>query len=130
MIRWCTVPEKWCATDGRTDRKSDTERWVPQLKIISDNATGVLIVPNWPSQLWFTILQQLLLIEAFIILPNANNLYLPNPPDLKDPFFRNLELMVCLVSGKALAGRGFRPDYEILVRRYGKIVCKTFKEMV
>ena len=103
---------------------------MPQLKIISDNATGVLIVPNWPSQLWFTILQQLLLIEAFIILPNANNLYLPNQPDLKDPFFRNLELMVCLVSGKALAGRSFRPDYEILVRRYGKIVCKTFKEMV
>ena len=32
MIRWCTVPEIWCATDGRTDRKSDIERWVPHLK--------------------------------------------------------------------------------------------------
>ena len=21
MIRWCTVPEKWCATDGWTDRQ-------------------------------------------------------------------------------------------------------------
>ena len=24
IIRWYTVPEKWCAPDGRTDRKSDT----------------------------------------------------------------------------------------------------------
>ena len=35
--RWCTVPEKRCATDrwtdGRADRKSDTQRWVPHLKI-------------------------------------------------------------------------------------------------
>ena len=71
-------------------------------KIISDNATGILIVPNWPSQFWFTVLQDLLLAEAFIILPNADNLYLPNQPDLKHPFFRNLELMACLVSGKTL----------------------------
>ena len=26
------VPEKWRATDGETDRKSDTQRWVPNLK--------------------------------------------------------------------------------------------------
>ena len=55
-------------------------------KEISDNATGILIVPNWPSQFWFTVLQDLLLTEAFIIPLNANNLYLP-----------------CLVSGKTLA---------------------------
>ena len=23
MIRWCTVPKIWCATDGRTDRQMD-----------------------------------------------------------------------------------------------------------
>ena len=33
MNRWFTVPEIWCATDGRTDGKSDIERWVPHLKI-------------------------------------------------------------------------------------------------
>ena len=55
-------------------------------KIISDNATGILIVPNWPSQFWFTVLQDLLLREAFIIPPNIDNLYLPNQPDLKHPF--------------------------------------------
>ena len=37
MIRWCTVPEIWCATDrrteGRMDGKSDIQRWVPHLNI-------------------------------------------------------------------------------------------------
>ena len=36
MIRWCTVPEIWCATGGWTDRhtgrrKSHIQRWVPHL---------------------------------------------------------------------------------------------------
>ena len=70
--------------------------------IISDNATGMLIVPNWLSQFWFIILQDLLL-TAFIIPRNADNFYLPNQPDLKHPFCRNLEFMACLVSAKALA---------------------------
>ena len=71
--------------------------------MIFDNATGILILPNWPSQFWFTVLQDLLLTEVFIIPPNANNSYLPNQPDLKHPFFNNLELMPCLVPGKALS---------------------------
>ena len=66
-------------------------------KKMSENATGILIVPNWLSHFWFTVLQDLILTEAFILPPNADNLYLPNQPDLKNPYFRNLELMACLV---------------------------------
>ena len=78
-------------------------------KIISDNATGILIVIDWPNQFWFTILQDLLLTEAFTIPPNANNLYLPNQLDLKDRFFRNLELLACLVLGRALRSSSIYP---------------------
>ena len=46
-------------------------------KVISYNATGTLIVPNWPSQFCFIVLQYLLLTEASIIPPNADDLYLP-----------------------------------------------------
>ena len=106
-------------------------------KIISDNATGILIVIDWPNQFWFTILQDLLLTEAFIIPPNANNLYLPNQLDLKDRFFRNVELLACLVLGRALAGKQFNLSSGVLdlfmkslVRRYDKTVCTTFKEVV
>ena len=37
MIRWCMVPEIWCAMDGQTDGKSDIYRWVPHLKTICRN---------------------------------------------------------------------------------------------
>ena len=50
-----------------------------------ENATGILTVPNLPSQFCFTVLLDLLLTEAFFIPPNADNLHLPNQPDLKNP---------------------------------------------
>jgi len=69
-------------------------------KIISDKAIGILVVPNWPNQYWYTNLLELLLKPAFIILPSTDHVYLPNQPDIHHPFFRSLELMGCLVSGK------------------------------
>ena len=40
IIRWCTVPEVWCAMDGQTveggmDGKCDIKRWVPNLTNIT-----------------------------------------------------------------------------------------------
>ena len=59
-------------------------------KINFDNATGILIVPNWPSQFWLTVLQDLLLTEALIISPNQT--------DLRHHFFRNLEVISFMMS--------------------------------
>ena len=42
-------------------------------------------------------LQDVLLTEAFIIPSNVGSLDLPNQPDLKHRFSRNLELMASLV---------------------------------
>ena len=46
MIRWCTVPEIWCAMDGQTDRwtdrKSDIYRWVPHLIKLSFSSKWIL----------------------------------------------------------------------------------------
>ena len=42
MIRWCTVPEIWCATDRQNDGKSDIEGWEPHLKIIWSSLTAYL----------------------------------------------------------------------------------------
>lgn len=71
-------------------------------KIIFDQATGILIVPNWPNQFWYTTMQKILIKPPFFIEPKANHLYLPNQPDTEHPFFRNIELLACLVSGRVL----------------------------
>ena len=49
--------------------------------------------PKLAQPVWFTVLQELLLTEAFINPPNGNNLNLRNQPYLKHIFFSNLRLM-------------------------------------
>jgi hypothetical protein len=44
-------------------------------KIEEDKATGVLIVPYWTTQAWFTILMNLL-IDNPVVLPQSDNLLL------------------------------------------------------
>ena len=46
----------------------------------------MLIIPNRPSQFWFHVLQDLLMIEVFIISLNADVLYLSNQLYLKTPY--------------------------------------------
>ena len=51
MIRWCTVPEVWCATDGQTDkwtdRKNDTSN---ELQLNTQYISWVIEI-NWLMQL-------------------------------------------------------------------------------
>ena len=70
-------------------------------KIIYDHGTGLIIVPNWPNQYWFTMLQDLLIANPYILPPSSDLLYLPNDPLISHPLCRNLELMACLVSERA-----------------------------
>lgn len=72
----------------------------------------------------------LFLTEPFIILPNADNLYVPSQPDLKHSFFKNLKLMACLVSRKAIQLIQYCSRPGSLVRSCAKTVCTPFKEVV
>ncbi len=63
-------------------------------------AIGVLIVPKWPTQVWYPLLMRLLAAPPVILRPNRNLLYLPERPDLVHPLSQKLTLMICLISGK------------------------------
>ena len=41
-------------------------------KIIQDKAKGIIIVPNWPSQSWFSMLQKIKIEEPFFIFPSKH----------------------------------------------------------
>ena len=49
-------------------------------KIQIEEATGIVVVPNWPSQLWFSKLMKLLIAEPLIIPAGKRTLYLPSIP--------------------------------------------------
>ena len=68
-------------------------------KIVYDNAMGILVVPNWPNQIWFSLLEDITI--SFIILPPSENLLLL-PQNLGEchPLAKTLRLRVVLVSAK------------------------------
>ena len=51
-------------------------------KIIQDKATGILVVPDWPTQSWYPLLFQILAQPPHRLLPQDNLLILPSHPTL------------------------------------------------
>ena len=46
--------------------------------VSADKATGLLVVPNWPTQIWFPLLMDMLISETFIFPPSISQLELPS----------------------------------------------------
>lgn len=69
-------------------------------KIIDDEATGTLIVPWWPSQPWFPLLNRLLISDPLILSPDYS--LLSSPFRSCHPTWRSLSLGVTRLSGKRL----------------------------
>ena len=75
-------------------------------KIIQDRATGLLVVPMWPSQSWYPILTTLLLPPPVTLPPSKNLLSLLEFPEISHPLHKKMSLLIRLLSGnssKALA---------------------------
>ena len=71
-------------------------------KISADKATGLLLVSNWPAQIWFPFLMDVLISEPFIIPPSIDQLELPSNMKKTHLLWQGLGLMGCTVSGKGM----------------------------
>lgn len=69
-------------------------------KITADEATGIVVVPNWPSQPWFPVFKSLT-IRKTIIFPPDQFLLSSNFREVH-PLHRHLSLAVSILSGKHL----------------------------
>jgi hypothetical protein len=67
-------------------------------KVIQDRATGILIVPDWPTQMWYHMFQELVIIY-YILPPRSRMLYLPNNQEAVHPLESQLTLKAALISG-------------------------------
>ena len=68
-------------------------------KVRHDQAEGIILVPNWATQIWFHMLTDMTV--AFLILPpRSSMLYLPNDRSMLHPLRENLSLRACLISGR------------------------------
>ena len=69
-------------------------------KIQQEKATGILVIPNWPTQPWYPLVKPLLVAPPHICRPSPTLLQLPAAPEEQHPLAKKLELMICHVSGK------------------------------
>ena len=68
-------------------------------KVKRDRASGVLVVPDWPAQVWWPELLRLLVIEPIKLTTHHRVLSLPQKPGMKHPLLPKLQLLVCKISG-------------------------------
>jgi hypothetical protein len=68
-------------------------------KIIHDKAQGILVVPYWPSQPWFPLLEKLT-TDQIIFEPSTDLLYSPFSSQLRHPLANTLSVVAANVSGK------------------------------
>ena len=68
-------------------------------KISSDNATGLLIVPNWPYSPWYSLYNRMLISERIVIPSSKHLMLLPNHPQAVHPLHKSLQLLAGMISG-------------------------------
>ena len=71
-------------------------------KIQEDKASGILVVPDWPTQAWYPKAMKLLTRPPVSLKPHKKLLALPHQPQKIHPLWPKLNLLVCHFSGKAL----------------------------
>ena len=70
-------------------------------KIIIDGASGTLVVPDWPNQVWSNLYKSIV-VDEVLLPPRIDLLELPSKLDLVHPMSSSLSLCVGLVSGTVL----------------------------
>ena len=68
-------------------------------KMKAEKAEGILMVPYWPNQAWFSMLFKMLIDIPALITSSKNLLKLPQYSELVHPMWRKIDIAVCYVSG-------------------------------
>ena len=76
-------------------------------KIIHDQASGILVIPRWTTQPFFTVVLSLLIDMPRVLKVSAQSLIHP-ALDSPHPLHQRLELLVCKLSGNPCKTQRFR----------------------
>ena len=68
-------------------------------KITMEKATGVIVVPNWTTQPFYSVLLRMLVKGPIVIKKNKHNLMMPGHHKMKPKIAKRSDLLICLVSG-------------------------------
>ena len=68
-------------------------------KLRIDKARALCVFPQWTTQAWWPIAQEMMVCAPMIIPPAPKNLVLPNKIAELHPLHKKLALVICLISG-------------------------------
>ena len=68
-------------------------------KITMEKATGVIVVPNWTTQPFYSVLLRMLVKGPIVIKKNKHNFVMPGHHKMKSKIAKRSDLLICLVSG-------------------------------
>ena len=74
-------------------------------KIIHENAQGILVVPNWPTQSWYSLLQHIVMMPVLNMPVTNETLCLPcsGSRPVPHPLSGRMTLQAYLVNGRNLS---------------------------
>ena len=70
-------------------------------KLQEDKATGVCVLPDWPTQAWYPKALAMATLPTVHLKPHRSLLTLPNQPGTVHPLHKKMGLIICLLSGAA-----------------------------
>ena len=79
-------------------------------RVQDDQASGILVIPNWPTQAWFPQGMQMCLEPPITLHQAKHLLQLPGKPKKLHPLHKTLTLLVCHLSGSNNKKKGLSPD--------------------
>ena len=91
------------------------------------SATGVILVPYWPTQAWWHVLTNMLVAYPLLLSRKPNTLQLPSDPQLIHPLSKTIRLLLCLLSGDYSRVKAFQNQLQPSYSRHGDVAphCST-----
>ena len=94
-------------------------------KISEEKATGIIVIPHWPTQSWWPCLTNML-INCPLMLPSTRTtLTLPWDPQKIHPLQKTLRLLMCHLSGDCLKVKEFQQKLRQSLCKHGGLELKN-----
>ena len=74
-------------------------------KVKRDRSTGVIIVPTWPTQVWWPVLMKMITGKPVQLASRVTLLTLPSHPEKRHRLLPRLKLLACKISGAGTNNR-------------------------
>ncbi|CAB4027168.1 Hypothetical predicted protein [Paramuricea clavata] len=91
-------------------------------KVNCEIATGLIVVPHWPTQSWWPYLTDMLIAKPIILPRKPDLLYLPSEPQRIHPLSKTIRLLLCKVSGDYSRVKDFRTQLHVSYYSPGEMV--------